>query len=169
MNCLILLEFLTTCRSLFLFLKKLPNLQTPSLMYTLEKLNQSKNLNLKFRNMFQAWILMNLSWTTPSYHVIIQIFILLIKTTDMLIEDLRIIDNSSQKDKIYETRSINVKETWSDLFSRPESYKKIWCSKHVIHKSSIIEWKQNVLTLIDDEILKLSRQSKCNILSVLKD
>ena len=80
-------------------------------MYTLEKLSQSKNFNLKFRNMFQAWILMNLSWTTPSYHVIIQIFILLIKTTDMLTEDLRIIDNSSQKDKIYETKSINVKET----------------------------------------------------------
>ena len=41
-----------------------------------------------------------------------------------------------------------------------------WCSKYVISKSNLIEWKQNVLTPVGDTILELSRQSRYNTFSI---
>ena len=79
--------------------KELPNLQTRSPIYTVEKFTQSKNFNFKFTLLFQAWILMNLSWTTPSYHVIVQVLVLMIKTTDMPTRGVRISDNSWRMDQ----------------------------------------------------------------------
>ena len=44
-----------------------------------------------------------------------------------------------------------------------------WCNKYVISKSNLIEWKQNVLTPVDNKILELFRQSRYNTFSIRTD
>ena len=80
-----------------------------------------------------------------------------ILTGDVMIIDNNKLRNFSQRDhNIERTCQQTLGKIRSDQVSRLEYCIGIWCNKHVIHKSKFREWKQNVLTLVDNKILELS-------------
>ena len=63
----------------------------------------------------------------------------------------------------------NLKETRSALILNLNICVKNWCTKYDIHKSSLSEWKQNVLKLLDYKIPDLFRQAKRSTSFILKE
>ena len=56
--------------------------------------------------------------------------------------------------------SVIFKGTRSDLMLNLNTRIDNWCTNHIIHKSNLSEWKQNVSKLLDKNTLELSRQTK---------
>lgn len=60
--------------------------------------------------------------------------------------------------------SINFKVTKSDLVSNLKNCIDNWCNKSGIQKSNRSEWKKNVITLVDENILEQSKEPRYNII-----
>ena len=92
----------------------------------------------------------------------------------IMADDLRVYGNNKLRNffpvgpKYRMSTEINFKETRSELHSSLKSCIDSWCSTHGIHKSNFSEWKQNILTLAEGNILELSRQSRYSTFSILK-
>ena len=92
----------------------------------------------------------------------------------ILTGDVRIFGNNKQRNFLTNRSkdlgiiSIKFMETMSEIFNL-NSCRTCWCTKHGIHKPSLSEFKQNVLLLVDETVLELSGQLRCNTFSILKE